>query len=556
MKEYKNLLMGAAIILLVTITLSACSNSNPEENDVSVEAEVDEASVELASEQEININLSQEPPSLNPGIATDTTSGSVLIQIFEGLTRVGPDGEIQEAMASDIDISEDGTVYTFTIRDDAKWSNGDPVTAEDFEFAWKWALNPDNADANYAHLLYSIKNGEQAKAGEVPPGEIGIEVLDEKVLEVTLERPTQYFLDLTAYHTLYPVNKNVVENKDKWFLDAGDQYTTNGPFKLSKWEHDNEIVLIKNEEYWDSENVNLDKITFVMVNDESTELNMFNSGELDWAGHPTGKIPLSSIDSLKEEEVLVTEPKEAVYYYAMNVEEEPIDNKNIRKALSLAIDREGIVNNITKTGELPAMAFVAPPIWSENKKGYFEDNDVEKAKEYLELGMKEKGYNTIEDMPPITLSYNTSEEHAQIAQAIQDMWKENLDLDVELDNNDWQVYLDKLGSGDYQVGRFGWVGLISDPVNFLEIFQEKGGANRTNWVNQEYTDLIRQSRDQVDPDKRKDTLKSAEQILMDEMPVAPIYFYSNIYAHQDYLHDAYVSSLGTIQFKWAYVTEK
>lgn len=572
MPKAKYFFIMLSIMLAASLALAACGGgetagepAEPETEGDDADATESEGGDEVAEEQVLNINIKTEPPSLHPGIATDTTSNAVLSQVFEGLTRLDPNGEPQPAMASEIDVSDDKLTYTFTLRDDIVWTNGDPVTAEDFEYAWKWVLNPDNADTDYAYQLYPIKNAAQAKAGDVPLDDVGIEVIDEKTLEVTLEQPTDYFLELTAFYTFYPVNKKVVTSDldedaeyddGKWALDAGEQYVTNGPFKLVEWEHNDKVVLEKNEDYWDADTVQLETVNMFMIIDENTEMNMYKNGELDWAGDPTGGIPLDAIQSLKDDGSLIVEPKTGVYYYAFNVEEEPMNNVNIRKALALAINRTGIAEKITKTEEIPAMALVPTAIWEENESGYFEDENIEQAKEYLEKGLEELGYSSAEELPPITLSYNTDEGHANIAQAVQDMWKKNLGIEVTLENSEWKVYLDKLGNGDFQIGRMGWIADFNDAINFLEIFETKGGNNYTNWEKEEFADLLRQSRTETDPDRRQEILREAEKMYMDDMPIAPVYFYTNKYVHKDYVHDVDVSPLGTLQLKWAYLSEK
>lgn len=572
MKTSKSLLIVLALMLAASAGLAACGGGDSAETgaDEGAAGEGDDAASDGGSgdaEQVLNINIKTEPPSLHPGRSSDTTSSAVQDQIFEGLTRMNMDGEPEEAMASEIDISDDGLTYTFTIREEANWSNGDPVTAEDFEYAWKWVLDPDNADTDYAYQLYPIKNAEKAKNGEVSLDEVGVKAVDEKTLEVTLENPTAYFLELTAFHTYYPVNKEAVLAFDgdtdaeydsgDWALEAGDHYVTNGPFIMTAWEHQDHVVLEKNEDYWDADTVQLEKINMYIIEDENTELNMYKNGELDWAGHPTGQLPLEAIPALKEEGELIVEARAGTYYYAFNVEEEPFNNENIRKAFALAINRQGIVENITKGEQLPATALVPPTIWEENESGYFADNDIEQAKAHLEKGLDELGYSSVDELPQIMLSYNTDEAHAVIAQAVQDMWKNNLGVEnVELDNTEWKVYLDMLGDGNFQVGRMGWIADFNDAINFLEIFETIGGNNYTNWEDPEYQELLKQSREELDDDKRKEILKEAEQLYMDVLPIAPVYFYTNVYTHRDYVHDVDVSPLGNIQFKWAYMTEK
>lgn len=537
-----------SVLLVFSLVLSACTGGG---DDADGDKEGDKDKEGGKTEQVFKANISSEPFSLNPSLANDSTSGNVLHQTFEGLTRIGEDGEPKEAMASEIETSDDLKTYTFTIREDAKWSNGDPVTAKDFEYAWKWALDPNN-NANYAYQLFYVKNAEKANAGEVDLDSVGVTAVDEKTLKVELVNPTPYFLELTAFYTYFPVNSKIAQDVDKWYSDAGENYTSNGPFKMVEWEHNNKIVLEKNENYWDKDAVKLERIEFAMINDFNTELKSFQNGEFDWAGSPFGSIPTEAIPKLKKDGELNIEPIAGTYWYKFNTEKKPFNNEKIRKAFAYSIDRKALVENITKAGEVPAMAAVPPTMFSDNEEGYFKDANFDKAKELLEEGLKEEGYGSVEDLPAITLSYNTNESHAKIAQAIQDMWKKNLGVNVELDNAEWAVYLDKIHQGDYQIGRLGWLGDFNDPINFLELYKEKGGNNDTRWHNDEYASLLEESQTETDSDKRTALLKEAEGILMDEMPISPIYFYTNKWVQDDSLKGVVMSGLGDIQLKWAY----
>ncbi|WP_010097706.1 peptide ABC transporter substrate-binding protein [Ornithinibacillus scapharcae] len=554
--NFKKWSLLLVLVLAMGLFLAACGDDE-EANGKDTGSEQSEGSGDNAggessdAEQVLNVNIKTEPPSLHPGTASDTTSGAVLDQVFEGLMRINQEGVVEPAMAaSEPEVSDDLLTYTFTIRDDAVWSNGDPVTAHDFEFAWKWVLDPANADTDYAYQLYIIKGAQAAKEEGGSLDDVGVKALDDKTLEVTLEQPTPYFLDLTAFYTYYPVNKAVAEANPEWALNQGEDYVTNGPFVLDTWEHKNKVVLKKNADYWDAETVKLETINMFMVDDENTALEMFNAGELDWVGDPTDSVPLAAIPSLKQEGSLNITPLAGVYYYAFNTEVEPFNNANIRKAFAHAINRQGIVENVTQREELPAMALVPPSIWEENNEGYFADNDVEKAKEYLEAGLEELG---LEELPPIELSYNTSEAHAVIAQAVQDMWVKNLGVEVTLNNEEWNVYLDSMGSGNFQTGRMGWLADFNDAINFLEIFNSVGGNNYTNWEDAEYQELLKQSRTETDPAARKEILREAEAIFMDAMPIAPVYFYTNAWVAKDYVKNINVSGLGGVQYKWGYI---
>ena len=549
-----------AIVFTMSMFLAACgggesdeSNGEADDSDATEETDGADGEEELAEVQELSVNIKTEPPSLHPGTSTDTTSSAVLDQVFEGLTRVNQDGEVEEGMAESWDISEDELTYTFNLREDATWTNGDPVTASDFEYAWKWVLDPENADTDYAYQLYPIKNAEDAKENDGSLDDVGITVEDDHTLVVELEQPTEYFLELTAFYTYYPINEDVTSDNKEWALDAGDDYVSNGPFQLVSWDHKDNIVIEKNEDYWDADTVKLETITLHMVEEESTALQMFESGDLDWVGDPTESVPLAAIPSMKDAGELNISDRAGVYYYSFNTVEEPFDNEDIRKAFALSLDRTSIVESITQGEQKPAMGLVPPSIFEENEEGYFADNDTETAKEHLEKGLEELG---LDELPTVKLSYNTDEGHAAIAQAAQDIWKKELGVEVELNNEEWNVFLDSLGEGDYQMGRMGWIADFNDAINFLEIFETVGGNNYTNWEDDEYKALIKESRTELDPDKRREILREAEAIYMDQMPIAPVYFYTNVYAHQDNVKNITVSPIGNIQYKWGYITEE
>lgn len=337
-----------------------------------------------------------------------------------------------------------------------------------------------------------------------------------------------------------------------WAKEAGPNYTSNGPFKLTQWEHKTKLVLEKNEHYWDAQNVKLSKIEMNIINDANTELSMLENGDLDWAGAPTGNVPLDAMQTLKEKGLLEITPKAGTYWYEFNTEQKPFNNKKIRQAFAYAISRKDIVDNVTQGGELVATAIVPPTMFAENEKGLFVDNDVEKAKQLLAEGMKEEGYASVEALPPITLSYNTEEAQTKIAQAVQDMWQKNLGIHVKLENQEWNVYYENIKNGKYQVARMGWTGDFNDPINFLEIFRTKEGNNHTGWEKKEFADLLAASSKEGDAAKRKAILQNAEKLLVDDMPVIPFYFKSTVYAKNPNLKGVVISGLGNVQYKWAY----
>ncbi|MEK5443724.1 MULTISPECIES: peptide ABC transporter substrate-binding protein [unclassified Fredinandcohnia] len=535
-----------SILFASILILSACGTfDNGNEKGGGAEGE--------GPKQELRINISSEPPTLHPGLATDSTSGVVLNHAFEGLTRINKNGEAEEAMAEKINVSDDGKTYTFTIRD-AKWSNGDPVTAHDFEYAWKWVLVPAN-QSDYASQIYNYIEGAK-EAYDTPDisiekmENVGIKAIDDKTLEVKLTNPTAYFLELTAFYTYYPVNSKIAKDNQDWANRVDESYVSNGPFVIT--DKSSTITLEKNKDYWDADSVKLEKITMDMINDPNTEYQSFKKGELDWAGAPTSSLPTDVIPTLDKEGTLQKSPIAGTYWFKFNINKEPFQNENLRKALSYSINRKAIVENVTQGGQIPAMALVPSAILKENEKGYFKDNDVDAAKEHLQKALDELGLSDVSELPEIALSYNTSEGHQKVAQAIQDMWRKALGIEVTLNNAEWNVYLDNIDQGNFQIGRAGWLADFNDPVNFLEIFTVPKGNNDTGWTNETFNNLLAQAAKETDKEKRLGLLKDAEQLVIDEMPIAPVYFYTNNWVQNDNLKGVVISPLGDVQYKWAY----
>lgn len=501
-------------------------------------------------EKELDLLITSEPPSLHPQLASDTTSGAILESTFEGLTTM-VDGEPVLAAAEDYKLSDDLLTYTFTLRD-AKWSNGEKVTAEDFAYAWKWALNPENA-SEYSTILYPIKGAEAYNNGEGTAEDVAINVIDEKTLEVTLNAPTPYFLELTAFKTFYPIHKATAEANPKWYTEA-DTYVSNGAFNLTTWNHSGDIVLEKSDTYWDTKNVDIDTVNIAMVESETTQMTMFDAGEIDFLGAPYGTISLDAIDRLKSEDKLNVSDMSSIYWYKFNTKDPVMQNENIRKALALSIDREGLISNVIKGEQQPALGIVPNSVEGfGDDEGYFKDADFEEAKKYLDAGLKELGLSSAKDLE-VKVSYNTSEAHSAIAQFIQQGWSSNLGITVKLDNSEWQVYLDKISNGDYQIGRLGWGADYNDAYTFLEMYNSaENGNNQTGWSNDEYTALLNESITETDPEKRTEKLLAAEAVIMEDMPVAPIYYNTNLNVVSDEVENMTPDALGNINLKYVKV---
>ncbi|WP_134682633.1 peptide ABC transporter substrate-binding protein [Brevibacillus migulae] len=497
-----------------------------------------------SSKQSLRINLHSEVPTVDPAITEDQLSAAIVRATFDGLMRTGTDGKLKQSVAEKVQVSSDLKTYTFTLRN-SQWSNGEPVTAHDFEYAWKRALDPRTA-SNYAFMLYYVKNAEKANKGEAKLDEVGVKALSDKVLQVTLEGPTPFFLELTTFPIYYPVNKKVAESNPKWAAEA-DTHVGNGPFQLKEWKHKESLVLEKTQGYWDKDAVKLERIEATMYEDENEELALFQKGELDWAGQPLSDLPENQISTLKQQGILHTQPIAGVYWYKFNTEQAPFQNVKIRKAFAYALDRKALLKETSREQMLPAYGVISPSM-APDAKSYLPEEGKESAKKLLAEGMKELG---ITELPRITLYYNTSEAHKAMAKAVQKQWKEVLGVRVKLENVEWKVFLDKMHNGDYQVARMGWLSDFNDPINTLELFQTKEASNNdTNWENAEYRKLLEQSFQESSPEKRKQLLAKAESILMDEMPVMPLYFYTSAYLKKENVKGVVIDGLGYVDWKW------
>jgi oligopeptide transport system substrate-binding protein len=534
-------------------------------------------------EQVLKYNVGAEPQYFDPRKATGIPEFTMLLNLFDGLMRYNTQGQLEPSIAESYTVSDDKLVWTIKLRKTAKWSNGDPVTAGDFEYSWKTALSPEVA-SEYSYQLYYLKNGEafntsipkdgkyyyqkvdasgnpvaDADGNPVPDltkpfdvDSIGVKALDDYTLQVTLEAPTPYFTSLLTFTTYLPINKKLDQSNPDWAKSA-DNYISNGPFKLTKWEHNHVIEMEKNPNYWDKDKVKLDKIIFYMVEENTTEMTMFENGEIDWGPNP----PPAELERLQKEGKLTINPYLGTYYYMFNVTKKPFDDVRVRKALSMAIDREAIVKNITKAGELPATAYVPPGIpdaeaGSDFRKvggDFFKPYDPETAKQLL----AEAGYPDGKGFPKFVLLYNTSERHKTIAEAIQRMWKETLGIECTLTNQEWKVYLDNRQNLNYDVARAGWIGDYTDPMTFIDMWVTGGGNNDSGWSNKQYDEYVKTAKSTDDQKVRMDAMHKAETIVMEEMPIVPIYFYTRPELIKPYIKDAYTSALGYTDFKYAYI---
>lgn len=523
-----------------------------------------------ASEQVLTYNLGSDPKTLDPALNNAVDGGIVLSNAFEGLCKVDENNKAISGVAEKWDISEDGTVYTFHLKQGLKWSNGDPLKASDFEFAWKRVLNPETA-AEYAYQMSYIKNADEYNQtkdldgdGKVSTADdVGVKAIDDTTLEVTLNAPCSYFLQLTAFPCYFPVNQKVVESDKDWATKA-ETLVSNGPFKFTDYKMKDQIVLEKNENYDEKDSVKLDKLNIKLVAEETSAWASYKSGQFDMVD----VVPMSEIQGAVKDGSAKIYPQLGTYFYCVNVSDKAKDvdpnaakvlsDKKVREALSLAIDRKSLVENVTKRGETPAYSFVPEGIVGEDGKDfagkeYFKpEGNVEEAKKLL----AEAGYPDGQGFPTIVITVNPESGHATIAQAVQDMLKTNLGISVEIQSQEWKVFQNTRTSKNYEIARHGWVGDYVDPMTFLDMWMSTSGQNDAGYNNPEYDKLIAAAKEEQDATKRLELMHQAEDMLMEDMPIIPIYYYTQPKGIKDYVKDVRVSSLGFIYFDKAYIEGK
>ncbi|WP_026907699.1 peptide ABC transporter substrate-binding protein [Paucisalibacillus globulus] len=551
MKKLLFLLIAAlTVFFLAACTANEDAGKDPEEKEkVEEPAETGDTTDDETTmdEKVLRLNNSTEPSSLDPSIGFDAVSWDPLNNLMEGLTRLDKDHQAAEGVAEDWNITEDGLTYTFTLREDAKWSNGDPVVAADFEFAWKYMLNPETASAA-AFLGYFIEGAEAYNSGEGSVDDVKVTAVDEKTLEVVLAQPTGFFLDVLTNPAFFPINHKVAEANPDWHTEA-ETYVGNGPFKLESWSHDEEMVFVKNEHYWDAATVKLDKVHFAMVNDSNTQYQMFEAGDLDTAG-----IPPELSDQLIEGDNVFIGPYGGLEFFRFNLEMEPFQNKKIRQAFSYAVNRDDIAQFVVKNGVEPAYGFINPGYTSPTGEDFRDVNgdlvgfDPDKAKQLLEEGMAEEGYD---ELPPITLSYNTSDTNKAVAEALHGMFNEHLGVEVTLENQEWNVFSEAQKALELQFSRSSFINDYNDPVNFLESFITDSYMNRTGFSSAEYDELIQKGKSATNEEERWQALYDAEKLLADEMIAIPIRYYNTVVLEADGIEGILRHPVGYFDLKYA-----
>ncbi len=513
------------------------------------------ASFSPKSGQIIRINIGEDPQSIDPRKARGLPSETLVHMFFEGLMRSSKTGELEMALAERVEVSSDGLQYRFYLRN-SFWSNGEPVTAFDFAESWRAILDP-GFPTDVASHLYGIKNGQKAKLGEVSVSQVGISTPDSQTLIVELERPIPYFLQLVSMSPFFPIPHKYAIRNPNWAFDP-KTYICNGPFKLQAWGRFDRIVAEKNPKYWQAKDVVLSRIDVFMIGDNA-EIQMFERGDLDWAGSPLSTIPVAALRDLRFKEELHISPFSGTYFCRVNTAEILQDKKNplhspiFRKALALALDRKAIAEHVLQGGQIPANSLV-PPQMGLSDKGYFQDNPVQARSALVDALLKLD--MTLDKLEPIRLSFPNADRNMVVAQAVQKQWETVLGVRVELEALATKSYFQRVSRKEFQMAIGSWTADFNDPVNFLEVFKYKDkSANNTNWESSRYVDLLNRSDQCSDSKERMAFLREAESVLMDQMPIIPIVHYSLNYLKRGDLRDVVLSSLGKIDFRWAHLEE-
>ena len=521
---------------------------------------------------EVAVNFASEPQSIDPALNSAVDGAIMLNHMFEGLMKwadsgvetVGSDGNCTnatlvngQAESYEKVVNADGTVtYTFTLRDDAKWSDGKAVTAGDFVYSWQRLVSPETA-ADYNYMVSDVVNANAIMAGEMDPSELGVSAPDDKTFVVTINADTPYFLEICAFPATFPVRQDIIEAKgDQWTFDLAS-YLSNGPYKLTAWEHDAQIVMEPNEHYYDVANLGPDKITFKLMDDENAMLSGFNSGELDFIQ----SVPQAEIPTLIGSGDLKIVDYVGTYYVCYQTQKEPFNNPLVRQAFTLAVDRTYIVEKVTQAGQVEASGFVPAGIYdAAGASGddfrttggkYYAETDAdyaancEKARELL----AQAGYPNGEGFPVVEYLYNTNDGHKAVGEALQYMWEKELGVTVTLNNQEWNTFLQTRKDGDYSIARNGWIADYNDPMCFLDMWITGSGNNDAQYTNPDYDALINAAKSTADASERMRLMHEAEDLLMgEEWVLNPLYFYTQTYMLSDRVDGMFYTPLGYFFF--------
>lgn len=515
-------------LFVAAFSLTGCSGDESEQFPVKQTPEIREDGRTV-----LRRGNGAEPESLDPHQARSVPAANILRDLYSGLVQLSPAGDIEPADAKSWAVGEEGLIYTFKLRENARWSNGQPVTAQDYVYSLRRSVDPATGSP-YAQLHAPIVNAKAIIAGAKPPESLGVRALDAHTLEITLKAPTPYFLGTLAHSISYPVYRPAVEAHDAAFTQPGNS-VTNGAYTMAGWRVNSMIALERNPQYWDDENTAIGRVQYYPITNENSALSRYQAGELDWAT----KVPISQYEKIKKHipAQFKTEPTLGIYYYGLNLRRPPFkDSPKLRQALSMAIDRRVIVDKITRGDEIPAYGWIPPVVegyagaqfeWTKLSTG---EREAKARKLYEAAGYGENKPLKIE------IRYNSGEGNKKIASVVASMWRSVLGAEVTLRNQEWKVFLDSVRQGtDTEAYRLAWIGDYNDPNTFFELMNSSFGLNGTGYASDEYDRLQEKQAHMPAGPERNEVMKKAEATLLADSPVIPIYFYTSKYLIKDYV---------------------
>ncbi|PEV66287.1 peptide ABC transporter substrate-binding protein [Bacillus cereus] len=544
---FKKVTSVVASIIGASLLLTACSSGEKETKNTAKATDKNE------TKQSINLPYIAEIPTMDVTKATDSESMNVMRNVFEGLYILGEDNKVIPGVAKSYEVSEDKKTYTFHLRD-SKWSNGTPVTAADFVFSWKRAVNPDTA-AEYAFLFFDIKNAKRINSKELPIDQLGVKAIDDKTLEVQLEQPIPYFIDLTTFATFLPINEKYFESQEKQYGLEANQLVYNGAFTLDNWKHEQGFQLKKNSNYWDAKTVKLDEINFDIVKDKSTEINLYESGQLDRVGL-TGEF----VDKYRNNPDFKERSEVTVQFLRLNQKNDVLKNKNARLAISQAMNKKAFVDTVLNNGSLPAVGFIPAdfakgPDGKDFRKenGALIKDDVKTAKVNWKKAKQELGKEQV-TLELLTSDNAIAKKNAEYLKGELEKNLDGLTVHVKLQPRKQQIQL--LLSSDYDLGVDVWAPDIPDPITFLDIFTTDSSYNFDKYSNQAYDELIHQVKTDLAGNEtaRWKAMKQAEKILLDDGAVAPFYQPGRSYLQRSTVKGIVTNDFGgEFNYKWTEV---
>lgn len=579
MKNRKRLLALALVgVMSLGMLLSGCGGTSAQSPSPSPSASAPAESTP-AEGFDMAVCIASEPQTIDPAL-NSAVDGAIMTQhMFEGLMKWSDSGHpvnekgnmnyaaLAAGQAESYEKTDngDGTVtYTFKIRSDAKWSDGQPVTANDFVYSWQRLANPLTA-ADYCYMIDMVQGYAAVNAGKADPTTLGVSAPDESTFVVNLTYDCPYFLEICAFPAAFPVRQDIIEAYgDTWTTDDNSShYISNGPWKLAEWVHDSYIKMVPNEYHYDAANLGPNSLTFQLMEDQNSMLAAYRSGDLQFIED----MPVDEIAGLLASGELNIVDYIGTYYVCYQTQAAPFDNALVRQAFTLAIDSKYIVEQVTQTGQVPATGFVPAGIYDADPNGddfrtvggdYWDapvddatyQANCEKARQLL----AEAGYPNGEGFPTVTYLYNTSDAHKAVGEALQQMWQEELGVTVQLQNQEWNAFLETRKKGEYQIARNGWIADYNDPCSFLDMWYTDGGNNDAQYSNPEYDAMIDAAKATSDPAERMSYFHKAEDIIIgQDWALGPIYFYTQKYMMADDISGAFYTPLG--YFIYGYCTK-